>query len=57
MARKQAAATEHAVKAYYKGADVYALADRYGITPSTLYRALKDLGFKFNRAKANARGA
>ena len=49
MARKQAAATEQAVKAYIKGANVYALAYRYGIEPSTLYRALRSEGFKFKR--------
>ena len=40
------------MKAYYKGADVYALAARFGITPSTLYRALALLGFKFKRGNA-----
>lgn len=49
MARRQAAATEHAVKAYFPGANVYALAKKYEIEPSTLYRALRSIGHKFKR--------
>ena len=49
MSRRQAAATEQAVKAYSKGANVYALAYKYGIEPSTLYRALRSIGIKFAR--------
>lgn len=29
--------------------NVYALAKKFGITPSTLYRALKKKGYKFKR--------
>ncbi len=49
MAGRQAAGTEQAVKAYMAGADVYALAKRFGIAPTTLYRALRKIGFKFKR--------
>lgn len=37
------------MKAYTKGANVYALAKKYGIEPSTLYRALRDVGVSFKR--------
>jgi transposase-like protein len=47
--RRQAAATEKAVMAYMPGADVYALAKKFGISPSNLYRALKHEGYKFKR--------
>jgi len=49
MAGRQAASTEQAVKAYMPGADVYALARKFGVSTSNLYRALKKQGFKFKR--------
>jgi len=49
MGARQAAATEQAVKAYLPGTSIYALAKKYGITPSTLYRALRAKGTKFQR--------
>jgi len=49
MSGKQAAGTERAVRAYRPGADVYALARKFDVSPSTLYRALKLKGFKFRR--------
>jgi DNA-binding phage protein len=49
MSRKQAGATERAIKEYKPGKNVYAIAAKHGIQPTTLYRALKLEGFTFKR--------
>jgi len=41
MAGRQSAATENAVRAYKPGDSVYLVAAHFGISPSTLYRALR----------------
>ena len=47
--RKQAGATERAIREYKPGKNVYALAAKHGIQPTTLYRALGALGFTFRK--------
>ena len=41
MAGRQSAATESALRAYKPGDSVYLVAAHFGISPSTLYRALR----------------
>ena len=47
--RRQAAATDRALMAYMPGGDVYAIARKFGVSPSNLYRALRAKGIKFRR--------
>lgn len=37
------------------GADVYALAKRFGVSTSNLYRVLKEAGYKFKRGNGRAK--
>jgi Mor family transcriptional regulator len=49
MSGRQAASTEQAVRAYMPGTNVYALARKFRISTSNLYRALKLKGYKFRK--------
>lgn len=52
MSGRPSAATEQALKLYTRGANVYKLAAKVGISPTTLYRALKLRGLLNGRKRA-----
>lgn len=43
MAARQSAATDKALRAVLKGVNPHAAARKYGVFPSTIYRALKKI--------------